>query len=535
MAGLGIAGSAVGLASLGVQVCQGLLNYYNSWKDYSEDIAAAYRSIEALEETCELLVKALYNCTPDPDQERNMLHSLALCKHGFDRLTKKLGNLRKNDDPIGLRQVVKAGGLRLLYPFQNDTLDKIQQTVQDLTWHLKFALEVLHVDISVRTHTAVGRVEVQLAQIEIFSATTQNVTNSIRIEVQKSSSGATHLLDANEVAQIERVVAWLAASDPYINHNDACKRYEPGTGEWFLRSPPYQSWLANIGSRLWVYGKAGCCKTVLCSTVIEHARLHLAPSTHCAVAFFYFSFADQQKQNYHSILLSLVGQLSRGRQLIPSLLRTFESGGQPSSTTLEDILVALAKDKERTILILDALDEAPDGRERQEVMDGIRKLSNQTNNLSILMTSRPEHDIQDFVRGWPTEEVAVNEAGVNADIKPWVEKELERLPRLRKLTDAMKAEIVNAFSQKADGMFRWAYCQMEELAKLKVLIPKNIKAKLATLPTTLDETYERMLLAIDPTEKAVALKALKWLAFSAVPLDLAQMEEICIVNTDSLP
>lgn len=52
MAELGIAGSAVGVASLGLQVCQGLLKYYNNWKDYNEDMAIAYRSIETLEETC---------------------------------------------------------------------------------------------------------------------------------------------------------------------------------------------------------------------------------------------------------------------------------------------------------------------------------------------------------------------------------------------------------------------------------------------------------------------------------------------------
>ncbi|KAK5129067.1 hypothetical protein LTR85_000400 [Meristemomyces frigidus] len=525
MAELGIAGSAVGVASLGIQICQGLLKYYNSWKDYNEDIAAAYGSVEALEETCEFLVKALNRCTPDPDQERNVLNSMTQCKHCLDRLTKKLTKLRDNDNPVGFRKVIKAGGLRFLYPFKKDTLEKIEQMVQEATQQLQFALEVLHVDISARMDTAVGRVEVQLAQLETRAATTQSGIHAIRAEVDETAAGVADLLDAAEVERIARVVAWLSAPDPYVNHNDARKRHEPGTGEWFIRSPHYQSWLTTVGARLWLHGKAGCCKTVLCSTVIEHARSHLAGSPDCAMAFFYFSFADQQKQNYHNMLLSLVSQLSRSRLLVPSLLKAFEERGQPATTTLEDVLIALAKDKRKCILILDALDEAPDGYGRQEVMDGLRKLTDRADNFSVLMTSRPEQDIRDSMREWPTETVAANGVRVNIDIELFTEKNLERHPRLSKLTEDARVDELTL------ARFRWAYCQMEELAKLKVPIPKNIRMKLAALPSTLDETYERMLLAIDPIDQPAALKALKWLVFSSVPLDLKQMEEVCIIDT----
>lgn len=67
---------------------------------------------------------------------------------------------------------------------------------------------------------------------------------------------------------------------------------------------------------------------------------------------------------------------------------------------------------------------------------------------------------------------------------------------------------------------------------MKVLSPKNIKAKLAALPFTLDETYERTLLAIDSIDQAAALRALKWLVFSKRPMKLVEMEEVCILGCD---
>jgi len=39
-----VAGSAVGIVSLGIQVCQGLLDYYDSWKGYKTAISSARRS-----------------------------------------------------------------------------------------------------------------------------------------------------------------------------------------------------------------------------------------------------------------------------------------------------------------------------------------------------------------------------------------------------------------------------------------------------------------------------------------------------------
>ena len=50
-----VAGSAVGIASLGIQVCQGLLTYYDAWRAYDQDITSTYNAITDLRDTLTIL------------------------------------------------------------------------------------------------------------------------------------------------------------------------------------------------------------------------------------------------------------------------------------------------------------------------------------------------------------------------------------------------------------------------------------------------------------------------------------------------
>lgn len=50
-----VAGSVVGIVSLGIQVCQGLLTYYDGWRGYKTDVDSTRESIEDLSSTLTLL------------------------------------------------------------------------------------------------------------------------------------------------------------------------------------------------------------------------------------------------------------------------------------------------------------------------------------------------------------------------------------------------------------------------------------------------------------------------------------------------
>lgn len=79
--------------------------------------------------------------------------------------------------------------------------------------------------------------------------------------------------------------------------------------------------------------------------------------------------------------------------------------------------------------------------------------------------------------------------------------------------------------------FRWASCQLDSLRKC--LRPAAVRKTLSTLPSTLDETYERILLNIDELYKQEAQLALTWLVASRRVLTVEELAEAVSIETDS--
>jgi hypothetical protein len=81
------------------------------------------------------------------------------------------------------------------------------------------------------------------------------------------------------------------------------------------------------------------------------------------------------------------------------------------------------------------------------------------------------------------------------------------------------------------GRFRWAACQLDTLAQC--VTRGKVRRALKDLPKTLDDTYARILRAIDEGENAEeALKILRWLAHSERPLTANELLEVTGIFTE---
>ena len=80
-------------------------------------------------------------------------------------------------------------------------------------------------------------------------------------------------------------------------------------------------------------------------------------------------------------------------------------------------------------------------------------------------------------------------------------------------------------------MFRWAHCQLETLADHNTA--HEIKQALDNVPYTLEQTYRAILKRIPQHQRAVASKALFWVAFALRPMKLKELSEAIIINDDS--
>jgi ankyrin repeat protein len=84
-----------------------------------------------------------------------------------------------------------------------------------------------------------------------------------------------------------------------------------------------------------------------------------------------------------------------------------------------------------------------------------------------------------------------------------------------------------------NARFRWAVCQLDTLGKCRNRA--NLRKALATLPPTLDKTYERILCAIAEEDAEYAVRVLLWLAFSGRPLAVEEVAEVIAIDVTRDP
>ena len=441
-------GSAVGISSLGIQVCQGLLSYYDRWKGYNTDITNAYDCVADLTNTLKLLKESLEDGQLDGDRKQRVKSCLQSCEEGLTRLSKKLQKLRTHEEPTGLRQKTWAEIQRARYPLRTRTLAKLREIVADIQDRLKLALQVLQLDISAGCQRV-------LAQVATGTRDTAARIVAIEGSIAQISTQNQHILGAEQANQFRKIVDWLSPPDPWTNHASARQRHEPQTGAWLLQSDRYQRWKTGDINHLWLYGTAGCGKTVLCSTVIEDVRVHCENATNSGYSVFYFSFSDNQKQSVEDLLRSLVVQLCCMEPGLSMLRQAYEKPNRsvPRFEELEKILLSSFDNYDEVFLLLDALDECADDREtRQNVLECIERLSQRAPSLRIFASSRELRDVRETMKLIASEPLSVATCSVDADISKWVSSQLSRDGRLCELDPETKSLIGDTISQKADGM-----------------------------------------------------------------------------------
>jgi ankyrin repeat domain-containing protein 50 len=140
---LGVASGVAGLVSLGIELCQGLLEYYNSWKDAESEIATTCSSIEDLTKILLLVKSTLDNQGLKPEIVVKIHDSIALCEGGIAQLNKKVQKIQivALRDTVGERLLSQAR--RALYPFKKSTLIKLQEIVDGLQNKLHLTLSIL--------------------------------------------------------------------------------------------------------------------------------------------------------------------------------------------------------------------------------------------------------------------------------------------------------------------------------------------------------------------------------------------------------
>ncbi|KAH9048907.1 ankyrin repeat-containing domain protein [Lactarius hengduanensis] len=339
-----------------------------------------------------------------------------------------------------------------------------------------------------------------------------------------------------KLSLIQLLRAWLSPSDPSTNHNIARRAQHEGTAVWFFQGSVFIEW-KSIGSLLWIHGKPGSGKSVICSSVIQDIMAACEAGL-AIMAYFYFDFRDLNKQSCHDLLLSLVAQLSTRSSLFSDILhrvyKTHESGTrQPSDETLKECLKEMLQlpGQGPIFIVLDALDECPDSSgipsPRSEVLKLVKELVKlDLQEVRICVTSRPEVNIRVVLEPLAFRSVSLHsEDGQTADIADYVRNVVNSSPStaMRRWREDDKSLVIKTLTERADGMFRWVFCQLDTLQHC---FPPNLRQFLDELPETLDETYERILKGINKAQKNDAYRLLQCLTVAVRPLRVEELAEL---------
>ena len=429
-----VASSAVGIASLGIQVCRGLLTYYDAWRVYNSDMSSVYDSIDDLGRTLALLKASLESDKLDEEKKDRVKRCLHSCEKSLVKLSEKAQKLRKCGQPDGFRQTAWAELQRAWYPFRASSLAKLREIVAEVQEQLKLAVQVLQLD----TSTTSQRI---LKSLAADTSNLVNRTEAIATSVAHISAQNQQILDLQQSDPFKKIKVWLSAPDPWTNHAAARQRHEPHTGSWLLQSDQYQRWKASCIHHLWLYGKAGCGKTVLCSTMVEDIRVYCESREDTMYAAFYFTFSDNQKQSYENLLRSLVAQVGWKEPGLSMLVHACEkpNASFPEVDELERILISCGRSHRGLFLLLDALDECPESSEaRQNVLNGLERLGSVAPNIRILVTSREVNDVGESMQALGADSVCIAAQSVDGDIRRYVSSQLSRDRQLKKLSTSTK-------------------------------------------------------------------------------------------------
>lgn len=315
-------------------------------------------------------------------------------------------------------------GRRLAYPFRQSTFQKLDEDIDELCTILGWAL--------------------------------QNLQQNSIMDLHEEMEEMKELVSLVKATQISgNIISWLKAPDATINYNETSKKKHPGTGMWFVKGLDFTTWLTRSNSFLWLNGFAGCGKSVLCSTAIQHTLHYQRLRSRIGIAFFFFTFSDESKQSASAMLRALVLQLSAqlndGHAILSRMYDTYPNE-LPTEPALLESLHQLIRGFPHVYILLDALDESPRNKHRKEVLQALADLRGWSEpGLHLIVTSRDEVDIRDELQPTHAEDISLRNEDVGRDISTFISDHLRNTRRLHRWK-SFHDRIAQGLSERADGV-----------------------------------------------------------------------------------
>ena len=148
---LSVAGTAVGVISLGIQVCQGLLEYYRAWEAQDKEIKETLENIAREQKILQLLQSTLAKHSSSfATSVVQVEASITQAKAEFVYLDGLLQKCRQTRIPSDLREKAKTVAKSLLYPFKRETIRDLKKAIAETGRVLALAIQQLQLYAAIK-------------------------------------------------------------------------------------------------------------------------------------------------------------------------------------------------------------------------------------------------------------------------------------------------------------------------------------------------------------------------------------------------
>ncbi|KAI1111850.1 hypothetical protein F5Y14DRAFT_424217 [Nemania sp. NC0429] len=477
---LSVAGSIAGLVTVADAVFRGVYKYYKTASEARNEIkelADRLRSLAGILHSLGILANVLEN--------DNNTHPTIQLTHVSDA-TKLLADIQLRLDRSQTRMSdskLVAVHQSLKWPF---TKTKTRELADKLAQQQDVINLALQADSLTSLVKLLGNSNDMKTQLEAVKLGVTNLQMLTRVEVD---------------AERQRVLDFFLKVNPQPNLDTSLKLRHPGTGRWLTESLQFQQWIETTGSKMWLSGIPGAGKTVLAGAMVQKAMEKGKSSPKVGVAFFFCDYKDPKATVLSNILGALASQLARqSDQTFDELKKLFEVlhprdglSKDPDPDNLQDSLEEMFKCFDQVILIIDGLDECGDNTD--EITQRLASIAECSINVTMALVSRNEYNIDLNLRDSFKK---ITAGARKEDILLYTAAEIDKRVkdhRLRITSTELKDEILTKLSNEADGMFRWAACQLDYLCGCPT--DADRREALKQLPPTLEETYKRILQRIN--------------------------------------
>lgn len=247
-----------------------------------------------------------------------------------------------------------------------------------------------------------------------------------------------------------KILDWLTLIDYGPQQTDYIRRRQPGTGQWFLDSPEFQTWLNATKETLFCPGIPGAGKTILTAVVVDELTTSFRNDKSVGIAYLYCNFKRQHEQKAEDLLLSLLKQLTQSQSSLPESVKYIydcheKRRTRPSLDEISRALQSVASLYTRVFIIIDALDECRDSSQIQ-LLPIVFELQSKY-GANIFATSRINDEIaKQFITA-----VTLKIRADNEDVKKYLNTRVELL-KSDIIDNTIQHIIVSTMAGVVDGM-----------------------------------------------------------------------------------